>query len=310
MSAYRRPLSAVPGLAVGFALAFGILGCHKRINNYLALPPSLVLSPEPGDVLTWSRPNTQITQFTLTFEKGFCALKPKGRETTNPDGTVSITAKDDETVECKVLPVPKGGGHNFVYSINMFTSPPPPPAENETSKATQGNAPSKRTQDKTKIKLMSPTIVSSCVGCLVREKEGPSSDGNGSLSRTTTNTPATTTNTPAAAATTRDLTGPSGITCAGTPTSVPVVNPTDTFVSLQDNYANWLVLGVDDTYTITFTGASPCYEGTTFQDVACTVKPSAHPNGAQNLSYPYTVSLTKCNGGTASSQYTLTLQHN
>ena len=106
MSAHRRPLVALE-LVSGFVLSFGLLGCHHRINNHVALPENLFLSPKPGDVLTWKRTTPQIENFKLTFQDGFCELTPN-TGTENGDKTISITATGDEVVECKVLPVSEG----------------------------------------------------------------------------------------------------------------------------------------------------------------------------------------------------------
>ena len=60
MRANRRLLITVLGLVAGYVLAFGFLGCHQRIDNHVALPDTLFLSPKAGDVLTWKRPTPQI----------------------------------------------------------------------------------------------------------------------------------------------------------------------------------------------------------------------------------------------------------
>jgi hypothetical protein len=155
MRPYRTLLIAVLALAAGFALASGIFGCHQRINSYPELPGSMVVSPKPGDILTWRRPNAQIKSFTVTVPEQFCAFTSQGAE--NPTNkTVTVGASGDHVVECRVLSPPNGSGNQvtYFYKVNLLIDP----------QAYTSSIPAAATSNSHVIMAV-PDIAGSCPGC-------------------------------------------------------------------------------------------------------------------------------------------------
>jgi hypothetical protein len=271
MRAYRKRLSAVLALVAAFALAQTLCGCSNRIALFPELPQAMVLSPKAGDILTWKRPNSQITKFFLTFPVGLCALKPQG-EVDAETQTVTVEADGDQVVECKVLEQSAvGGPMTFFYQVKIVTG--------SGASSVIGSEPT----------IMMIPIVGSCEGCALDRHKFLGTTGDPGLPyQISCSSPG----------------------ADGVPSVIPpniIVAPDVNYVKWAPRSGSWTITFTGPLSTPPCTNLD---KSNSLAGLACIVNSKARPAaGAPPALFPYKVTASSCgNSAPSTSNLTLSLQ--